>query len=316
MNRRRVITALAAAVAGAASLPATAQRLPRVGVLVSGDPEPTWTLFRTAMADLGLVAGKTVIYEYRAADSASGKLDAYARELVGLKVDVIVAVLSPATAAARAATSTIPIVFNGGATATGVVTNVARPEGNITGAFGPSSTLAGKGVQLLHGIVPGMKAVGLLLNANDPFHVPLLRDVEPVVRAEKLEMVALPIRSGDEIATAFDAMAARGVGGALVQPSLGLQGTAQHALRLKLPSFSFRREYAESGGLFSYGADQAEINRDVASQVSRLLKGARPADLPVQQATKVELVINQKTARAIGLALPSLFLASANEVID
>ena len=314
MKRRDVLGALAASVTLAG--PAAAQRLPRVGVLVSGDPEPTWTLFRNAMADLGLVAGKTVIYEYRAADSASGKLGSYARELVALKVDVIVAVLSPATAAARAATSTIPIVFNGGATATGVVTNVARPEGNITGAFGPSSTLAGKGVQQLHGIVPGMKAVGLLLNANDPFHVPLLRDVEPVVHAEKLDMVVLPVRSGDEVAAAFDTMAARGVGGALVQPSLGLQGIADRALRLKLPSFSFRREYAESGGLFSYGADQAEINRDVASQVARLLKGATPAELPVQQATKVELVVNQKTARAIGLALPPLFMASANEVLE
>ena len=199
MKRRDVLGALAASVTLAG--PAAAQRLPRVGVLVSGDPEPTWTLFRNAMADLGLVAGKTVIYEYRAADSASGKLGSYARELVARKVDVIVAVLSPATAAARAATSTIPIV----------VTNVARPEGNITGAFGPSSTLAGKGVQLLHGIVPGMKAVGLLLNANDPFHVPLLRDVEPVVHAEKLDMVVLPVRSGDEVAAAFDTMAARGL---------------------------------------------------------------------------------------------------------
>jgi len=102
----------------------------------------------------------------------------------------------------------------------------------------------------------------------------------------------------------------------MVQPSLGLQGIADHALRLRLPSFSFRREYAEYGGLFSYGADQAEINRDVAGQVSRLLKGARPADLPVRQATKVELVINQRTARAIGLALSPLFVAAANEVLE
>lgn len=314
MRRRNLLAALAATVAAAG--PAAAQRLPRVGVLVAGDPEPTWTLFRNAMANLGLVEGKTVTYEYRAADSASGRLDAYARELVELKVDVIVSVLSPATAAARQATTTIPIVFNGGATATGVVTNVARPEGNITGAFGPSSTLAGKGVQLLHEMVPGLEAVGLLLNANDPFHVPLLRDVEPVVRAEKLEMVALRVRSGDEVANAFETMVARGVGGAMVQPSLGLQGIADHALRLRLPSFSFRREYAEYGGLFSYGADQAEINRDVAGQVSRLLKGARPADLPVRQATKVELVINQRTARAIGLALSPLFVAAANEVLE
>lgn len=314
--RRRSLLAGGTAAGLTLAAPALAQRLPRVGVLVSGDPEPTWSLFRKAMADLGLVDGKTVTYEYRAADSASGRLDAYARELVALKVDVIVAVLSPATAAAMKATTTLPIVFNGGAPITGAVANVARPEGNITGAFAPSSTLAGKGIQLLHELVPRLASVGLLLNANDPFHVPLLRDVEPVVRAEKLEMVALPLKSADEVAAAFETLAARGVGGALVQPSLGLRGIADRALRLRLPSYSFRREYAESGGLFSYGADQAEINRAVASQVSRLLQGARPADLPVQQATKVELVINQKTARAIGLALPPLFVARADEVLD
>ena len=304
--------------AGAAMpvLPARAQALPRVGVLVSGDPEPTWSMFREAMTDLGLVEGKTVLYAYRAADSASGLLDTYAQELVALKVDVIVAILSPATAAARRATRTIPIVFNGGAPITGEVTNVARPEGNITGAFGPSSTLAGKGVQFLHQIVPQMKAVGLLLNAADPFHVPLLRDIEPVIRAEGIEMVPLPLKTGDELPAAFDTMRARGVGGVMVQPSLGLRGVAELSLRHRLPSFSFRREYAELGGLFSYGADQVEINVDVARLVDRLLKGAKPADLPVQQATKVGLVINQKTARALDLTLPPLFVASANEVLD
>ena len=315
MNRRSLIVGvLAGSTLGAA--PSIAQKMPRVGVLLSGDPEPTWSLFRAAMADLGLVEGKTVIYEYRATDSASGRLDAYARELVAMKVDVIVAVLSPATAAALKATSTIPIVFNGAAPITGAVANVARPEANMTGAFGPSSTLAGKGIQRLHEILPRMKAVGLLLNAADPFHVPLLRDVEPVIRAERLEMVALPLKSADELPAAFETMLARGVGGALVQPSLGLRGIASRALQAKLPTFSFRREYAEVGGLFSYGADQAEINVYVARLVDRLLKGAKPADLPVQQATKVALVINQQTARTLGLVLPSLFVASADEVLD
>lgn len=314
MKRRQVL--LAGIAASAAFRAAEAQAMPRVGFLIAGDPEPTWDLFRKAMTGLGWVEGRTVVYEFRAADSVSGRLDQLATELVALKIDVIVSVLSPATAAASRTTKTIPIVFNGGAVATGVVRNMARPEGNITGAFAPSSTIAGKGVQLFHEVRPETTTIGLLLNAADPFHVPLLRDIEPVGRAQKLEIVPVLLGPGDDLGAAFDTMASRGVGGVMVQPSLGLAVIATRALQAKLPAFSFRREFAEAGGLFSYGADQAEINRTIASQVDRLLKGAKPADIPVQQAAKVELVINRRTARALGLDLPPLFVASADEVID
>jgi putative ABC transport system substrate-binding protein len=307
---------LAGIAASAACGAAHAQALPRVGFLVAGDPEPTWGLFRKAMTGLGWVEGRTVAYEFRAADSATGRLDQLAAELVALKVNVLVSILSPATAAASRATTTIPIVFNGGALATGVVRNMARPEGNITGAFAPSSTIAGKGVQLFHEMRPQTKAIGLLLNVADPFHVPLLRDIEPVGQAGRLEIVPVLLKPGDDLGAAFDTMAGRGVGGVMVQPSLGLAAIAARALQARLPAFSFRREFAEAGGLFSYGADQTEINRAIASQVDRLLKGARPADVPVQQATKVELVINRRTAQALGLDLPPLFVASADEVID
>ncbi len=311
MKRRLFLAAACLAAAPARAQPA----LPRVGFLVAGDPEPTWTLFRKGMAGLGLVEGKSVIYEFRAGDSTE-RLDAAAKDLVALKVDVIVAVLSPATAAAAKATSTIPIVFNGGAPVTGLVTNMARPEGNLTGAFSPSSTVAAKDLQLFREMRPQTRTVGLLLNATDPFHVPLLRDVEATSRAEKIELVPVFMKPDEQPADAFTTLADRHVEGVLVQPSLGMAAMAARALQARLPAFSFRREFAEVGGLFAYGADQAEINRAVASQVERILKGAKPSDVPVQQATKFELVINRKTAAVLGLALPPLFVASADEVID
>ena len=310
--KRRHLLALSGAVA---SSPGFAQAKPRIGFLAAGDPEPTWTLFRRAMADLGYIEDRTVKYEYRAATERE-RLDAFAAELVRLEVDVIVAFLSPAIAAAQRATSRVPIVFNGAAPETGVVSNVARPEANITGAFSPSSTVAGKGIQLFHEMKPTTKAIGVLLNANDPFHVPLLQGIETVGRAERIEIVPVLIQSPDALAQAFEALAQRGVDSVLIQPSLGFAPTVALALKLRLPAFSFRREFAEAGGLFAYGADQAEINRAVASSVDRILKGARPGDLPVQQASRFELVINQKTAKVLEFVLPPLFLARADEVIE
>lgn len=310
--RRRHLLALASVV----TVPAQAQKVPRVGFLVAGDPEPTWSQFRKALVELGYEDKRNITFEYRTADAASGRLDAFARELVDLQVDVIVAVLSPAVAAARRATSTVPIVFNGGAPVTGVVGNMARPEANLTGAFSPSSLVAGKGLQLFHEMKPATHTIGLLLNEPDPFHVPLLRDAEAAARAEQIELTVIPIKAPTELAPAFATLASRAVDGLLIQPSLGLEATAALALKHKLPAFSFRREFAEVGGLMAYGADQAEINRAVASQVAKILKGARPSDLPVQQAARFELIVNQKTARALGLAIPSPFLARADEVIE
>jgi putative ABC transport system substrate-binding protein len=168
--RRRHLLALAGA---GAAFPARAQKIPRVGFLIAGDPEPGWTQFRKAMADLGYVDGRNIKFEYRVSDADRGSLDALAASLVALEVDAIVAVLSPAVAAAKRATSKIPIIFTGGAPDTGTVTNVARPEANLTGAYGATSIIAGKSVQLFQDFKPATKALGVLLNAPDPFHVPV-----------------------------------------------------------------------------------------------------------------------------------------------
>lgn len=311
MRRRHLL-----ALAGGFALPAHAQKVPRVGFLVAGDAEPSWTLFRKGMADLGYVEGRSVAFDYRDAGVNPGDIDRMAAALVERQVDVIVAVLSQAITAARRATSRIPIVFFGAAPDIGGVNNVARPEGNVTGVFSPSSTLAGKGLQLFREIKIDTSSFGLLLNALDPFHVPLQRDVEAAARAEKISTTSFLIKGRDELPAAVEAMARTGLDCMLAQPSLGFDAPAALALRHRLPAISFRREFAEAGGLMTYGANQADNMRVVATYVDRLLKGARPADLPAQQASRFELVVNQKTARALGIVLSPMFLARVDEVIE
>jgi putative ABC transport system substrate-binding protein len=311
--RRRHLLALAGA---SAVFPARAQKVPRVGFLIAGDPEPTWTLFRKAMTDLGYVQGRTIKYEYRSAAAGSGRLDELAAGLVDLEVDVFVACLTPAVVAAKKATSKIPIVFNGGAPDTGLVSNLARPERNLTGVFSPGASLAGKAVQLFGEIKPATKGFGVLLNARDPFHVPLLREIETVARAEKINLVPVLLASSDGLAEAVEAMARQGLDGVLVQPTLGLEAAAALALKYRLPAISFRREFAAAGGLLSYSGDQAELNRALAGQVDKVLKGVSPTNIPVQQATRFELVVNQKTAKSLGLTIPPPLLARADEVIE
>ena len=304
------------ALAGAAAAPAWAQAMPRIGFLQAGDREPSWSLFRKALAAVGYVEGRTVAIEYRGADAAGGRLDAQAAELVQLKVDLIVANLSPAITAARRATASIPIVFNGGTPEIGVTGSVARPEGNTTGVYSPSTTVAGKCLQLFHEIRPETKPFGVLLNQADPFHVPLQREVEAVAQAEKVELVELLVKTSAGLAPAFDTLVSRGVAGVLVQPTLGLEQAAELALKRRLPAISFRREFPDKGGLMSYGADGADIYRMVAARVAKILKGTAPKDIPVEQASRFELVVNQKTARALGFTFPPMFLARVDEVIE
>jgi putative ABC transport system substrate-binding protein len=313
--KRRLLLGMSAAAAGVPRLALAQQPMPRVGFLVSGDPEPAWSLFRKAMTGLGYIEGRTVAYDYRLADADGSQLDRLAAELVRLKVDVIVPILSPAIVATRKATSTLPIVFFGAAPDIGGVDNVARPERNLTGVFSPSSTLAGKGLQLFRQIKP-TQTFGAIVNAQDPFHVPLLRDIQAVATAEKTDLVTALVKSREELAGAFQSMVEKKVAGVIVQPSLGLVACAEIALKLRLPAISFRREFADAGGLYSYGANPAEIQRLVAATVDKVLKGAKPASLPVQQVTRMELIVNQKTAKALGLSLPSMFLAQADEVIE
>lgn len=311
--KRRHILALAGA---AAATPARSQNLPVVGVLVAGDAEPNWSMLRKSMADLGYVDGRNLIYQFRSATPASGQLAVHAADLVKADVNLIIAILTPAILAAKAATTRIPIVFNGGVADTGLVTNLARPEGNLTGIHGAGSLLAAKCVQIFHELKPTARSVAVLLNAPDPFHVPLQRAVGDAARAQKLEFVPVMIKGHSEIAPAFDELARRGVDAVIVQPTLPLQHCAELAIKHRLPALSFRREFAQVGGLMSYGADQAAIYRVLASYVDKILKGASTSSLPIEIATYFELVLNQKTARTLGLPLSPMFLGRVDEVIE
>ncbi len=313
--KRRLLLGMGVAAFAAPHVARAQKPMPRVGFLIAGDPEPAWSLFKKAMADLGHIEGRTIAYEYRQADTDGTQLDRLAAELVRLKVDLIVPILSPAVAAARKATATIPIVFYGAAPDIVGVDNVARPEGNLTGVFSPGATLAGKGLQLFREIGPA-STFGAILNAQDPFHVPLLRDLQAVATAEKIELIPALVKSRDTLAAAFESMVDKKVEGVIVQPSLGLAACADLAFKARLPAISFGRKFADVGGLYSYGADTAEIQRLVAGMADKVLKGAKPASLPMQQSTRMELVVNQKTARALGLVLPPMFLARADEVIE
>jgi putative ABC transport system substrate-binding protein len=311
--KRRELLALAG---GAIALPAAAQDMPRVGFLISGDPEPAWTLFRNAMADRGYAEGSGVSYEFRAGPGDSGPLEALAQSMIDRKVDVIVAALTPAVAAARARTATIPIVFYAGGAETSTVDNMARPGANATGVVSASSTLAGKALQAFVQARPQTRNMALLLNQADPFHVPLQRDVGAAAQAMRIESVPFLLKSASELPQAFDAMAGRGVDGVLVQPSLGIGRTAALALAHRLPAISFQRKFAVEGGLLSYGANPGDLYRTIADYVARILKGARPADLPVVMASRFELVINLRTAGALGLTFPPMLLATADEIIE
>ena len=289
---------------------------PRIGWLAPGPFEPGWTLFKSAMAKLGYVEGKTVVYDQRSAQSDLGKIDALAAAMVAAKPDVVVAYFTPSIWAAKKATSAIPIVFVGGAVETGLVGSFAHPTGNLTGVLGGVIPLSGKSVQLLHEINPAARHVVALCNKPDPFSVPFLAEIEKVGAAEHVKIEPVMIEHAGDLPAAFDKMEARRPDGIVVQPSLPQKDVATLALAHRLPATCSSRRFAEQGGLFAYSADQPELYRIVARYVDRILKGTKPSELPVQEASRFELVVNAKTAKAIGLAIPPLFLARADQVIE
>lgn len=309
--RRRHLLALAGALS---SPPARAQPLPKVGILAAGDPQPGLTLFRKAMAELGYHEGRTVIYEIRSG-ADSDELDGQVDRLLVDGVQVIVTMLTPAMTAAARKTKTVPIVFDSAAPETVKVNNVARPGGNLTGVFNPSALVAGKCLQLFREAKPGARAFGVLLNKRDPFHVPMRREVEAAAQAVQVGCKVVEVPTPEGLPQVFAEVAKLGLDGVVVQPSLGLEAAAKLALALRVPTMSLRRSFVEAGGLMSYGANQVDTCRIMASQVDQILKGAAVSDVPVQQAALFELVVNHHTAKALDFRFPPLFLARVDEVI-
>jgi putative ABC transport system substrate-binding protein len=296
------------------------RRLPTVGVLAVGSPGVAdfWRLFREAMQDLGYIEGQSTRYEFRSDEGQASRLPALAAELARLKVDVIVTWFTPAAQAAKQATREIPIVMAlvGNPVETGLVESLARPGGNITGMAGVAAELAGKSVQLIQDMLPTAHRVIALANAPDPFSKPFIEHIRLGGAATGTTIDPILIHSVGELEPAFQTMEADRPDAVIVQPSLPTKRVAELAMRYQIPTVSVIRGFAKDGGLMAYQSKEIDLYRQSASYVDKILKGAKPADLPIQQPTKFELVLNMNTANAIGLIIPPAFLARVDEVIE
>jgi putative tryptophan/tyrosine transport system substrate-binding protein len=320
--RRRDFVGLtgAAAVLGPLAAHAQQPKMPIVGVLVVGAPSSGRfrRIFREAMRKLGYVEGRNIRFEYRSDHGHAARLPKLAAELVRLGANVIVAWFTPAASAAKQATHEIPIVMAaaGDPVATGLVESLARPGGNVTGISGMSADLAGKCVGLMRQMLPSARRMAALANAPDPFSKPFLAKIRLAGEAMGIAIDPILIQSPDQLDAAFSAMAAARPEALIVQSSLPIQHVAELALKHRVPSAAPSRPFAEDGGLMSYWFDEVYTYRRAAVFVDKILKGAKPADLPVEQPTRFWLVINLKTAKALGLTVPKLLLAQADELIE
>ncbi|MGH8629993.1 MAG: ABC transporter substrate-binding protein [Burkholderiales bacterium] len=317
MRRRGVITLLGAAAALPAVAWAQQPNKARLGLLVVSNPEPFLGLLREGLRSRGYVEGKSVQIEVRSAQGNADSLPGLAAELVRLQVDVLVAWQTPAVQAAKQATTRIPIVMSAGdPVGTGLIASLARPGGNITGVTGTTAAMGGKTLELIRELLPSAKRVAVLANAADPFTKPFLEQIEHAGRAVAIDIHSFRVRSVDEFNAAFSEMGKRRADAVIVQPSLPRDPAISLALKHRLPSVSATKAFPDAGGLMSYAASTTEIYRDTAVYVDKILKGAKPADLPVQQPTKFELVVNLKTAKALGISVPRSLLLRADKVIE
>jgi len=327
MKRREFIKSIGGAVA-AWPLAARAQQpsIPVVGFLGATTAEtnaPLLEAFRRGLSEAGFVDGHSVKIEYRWAENRYAQLPALATDLVSRKVDVIVASgQSAAALAAKSATATIPIVFLFGADPikVGLVPSLDRPGGNVTGVTIFAIELNKKKLEILHGLVPATAAIALLVNPDSPTANSVEQDLHKVAQALGRRLLVLRASNEREIDTAFAGIVEQGAGGLYVTPdgffTAMRNQLAALAARHRIPTMHESRLFVHAGGLLSYGADSVEAIRQVGIYVGRILKGAKPADLPVLQPTKFYLVINLKTAKALGITIPNELLIQATELIE
>jgi len=319
-----VVLALGLLVAPLAVEALQAAGTPRVGLLLSGSPaeaDPLAAAFREGLRARGYVEGQNVVLVPRFADSVQRLPDLVA-ELVRSNVEVIVTQGTPAAQAARRATTTIPIVMatSGDPVAAGLVASLARPGANVTGNSILGPDLVGKRLELLKEVVPGISRVAVLLNPTNPLHALHMRELGAAAKALGVTLQPLEARSPDDLERVFGTAAGGRAGAVLVfgDPVLTAHRArmATVAAKHRLPTIYELSGFAEAGGLINYGPNLHELFRVAAGYVDRILKGARPADLPVQQPTTFELVINLKTARSLGLTIPQSLLLRADHVIE
>jgi putative ABC transport system substrate-binding protein len=321
MRRRELMLLLTGAVTVPRGLRAQQKAMPVIGWLSDG----WWTAnpeFRQGLREAGYVEGKNLVIEYGWAEYRYDRLPALAAELVRRKVDVILTGGAPSALASKNATSTIPIIFSGvgDPVGAGLVTSLARPGGNLTGFSNITTELMPKRLELLSELVPQARVIAVLVNPENPVTEPMIRDVQEVARATGLQLPILKAATETEIDAAF-ADLVQMQGGALLVDADWLffyrrDQLVALASRHAVPAIYAWREFAAAGGLISYGTSLSAVYRQVGIYAGRILKGAKPTDLPVQQPTTFELVVNLNTAKALGLTVPPSILARADEVIE
>jgi putative ABC transport system substrate-binding protein len=274
------------------------------------------------LGELGWIEGHTVAIEYRWGESRTERFPEIAAELVQLRVDIILATSTAAALACKQATAVIPIVFplTGDPLGTGLVASLARPGGNVTGLSNQAADLAGKRLEILREVAPGLRRLAILANAEYPGRTSEIADIQTAAHRLGLNVAAFDIRRSEDFAPVFDTMRKDGaealyvVGDTLMNSNRVCISTL--AMNARLPTIYVAREYVEAGGLISYGANIPHLFRRAAELVDKILRGAKPGDIPVEQPTKFELFINLKTAKALGLEVPPMLLGLADEVIE
>jgi len=326
--RRTLILAAAAwpalAWAGAVRAQAPA-KVRRIGLLSPSSPSDAalWhQAFRLGLRDLGWVEGKNISIEYRHAQGRSDRLPDLAADLVRLKVDVIVTSSAPATVAAREATRAIPIVIAaaGEPVAMGLVESLARPGGNVTGLSQMAVELTGKRLELLKEMIPKLSRVAMLWNPQGVGSPIIWEEIQLPARQLGIQLHSLEVRSPNDFDKAFEDATRARAGALFIGPhpmiATNLKRIAGLAAKSRLPSIFQFSEFADAGGLVAYGPDRADMFRRAATYVDKILKGAKPGDLPIEQPTKFELVVNLKTAKALGITIPQSILLRADRVIE
>lgn len=329
MDRRAFLTTLGGGVLAAPLVGPgqAADRSYRIGVLSpfssSFGPGPSFETFRHTLRELGYIEGRNLALEYRWADGRYDQLPRLAAELVRLRPDVIFSSWStPAALATKKATSTSPVVFAGVGDAVGVglVASLARPGANVTGTTFITEATLGKQLELLKVMIPGLGRVGVVVNPANPVYVPVLKDSEAPARALGLQLDVVGVQGAEDFEPAFRAALKRQVGALVLLRDQLLLANQERLVTLvattRLPAIYGNREFVDHGGLMSYGPNLVEMYRRTAYLVDKILRGVKPADLPIEQATQFEMVINLKMAKALGLTIPPALLQRADQVIE
>jgi ABC-type uncharacterized transport system substrate-binding protein len=324
IRRREFLTLLGSAAAWPIAARAQQAKPPIIGFMGESTPEGQrqWvSAFVQRLSERGWTEGRNIAIEYRWAEGRNERFAEIVAELVRLKVDVIVTQGTPAVLAAKQATSVIPVVFAiaGNPVANGLVASLARPGGNITGLTNQSADLAGKRIELLRDVTPRLRRLGVMANIDNPSVVLDVGEVRAAAQTLGLDVISADIRRASDIAGAFSALAGRADALYVAGDPLVTTNRARLAIlaaSARMPTMHPNRENVEAGGLMSYGPNLPDLHRRAADFVDKILRGAKPTDLPVEQPTKYDLVINLITATAIGLDVPPTLLARADEVIE